>query len=370
VISTESNDASDAGHNDHSVIERCGPSIQFLELGDGSRQRVGVLAEIPPLLREMGADPEIVLARAGLAPLALATPDGTIPYLSAARLLHHCVESTGCAHFGLLVGQRWKFSHHGKLGQLMRHSRSVSDALRAQSAYHRLHSDAGSTFVLTSDSTMALGYAIYGEGVPYQDQIHDLAIASTHNLLRELCGPRWSPREVVLSRPEPDDHTPYRKAFQTTVRFDYEHSAVWFSSDWGARKLPGADPQRGQELAAAIESAISEELVSKLYRLLRILLLAGKSSGDDLAHAVSLHRRTLNRRLRLQGTTFQRMLDEVRFETARQLLAHTNTSIDQIAGALCYGEVSAFAHAFRRWSGTTPARWRNTNGGHRPADAR
>ncbi len=89
-----------------------------------------------------------------------------------------------------------------------------------------------------------------------------------------------------------------------------------------------------------------------------MLLLAGKSSGDDLAQMLSLHRRTLSRRLRAQGTTFQKVLDEVRFEVACQLLEHTGAPIDQIATALCYADVSAFMHAFRRWSGTTPALWR------------
>lgn len=89
-----------------------------------------------------------------------------------------------------------------------------------------------------------------------------------------------------------------------------------------------------------------------------VLLLAGTSSGDELAQALSRHRRALSRRLRAQGTTFQKVLDEVRFEVARQLLERSRTPIDEVAVALCYGDVSAFMHAFRRWTGTAAAQWR------------
>jgi AraC-like DNA-binding protein len=100
------------------------------------------------------------------------------------------------------------------------------------------------------------------------------------------------------------------------------------------------------------------DLVPKLHRALRVLLIRGSSSGDSLAQLLSLHRRTLNRRLKGQGTTFQKLLDEVRLDVARQLLLSTRTPIDEIASALCYADVSAFMHAFRRWTGTTPALFR------------
>ncbi len=91
------------------------------------------------------------------------------------------------------------------------------------------------------------------------------------------------------------------------------------------------------------------------------MLINGRSTGDALAQALSLHRRTLNRRLREQGTTFQHILDDVRYEVARDLLSQTDLPIQEIASALCYSESSAFLHAFRRWSGTSPARFREEN---------
>ena len=73
---------------------------------------------------------------------------------------------------------------------------------------------------------------------------------------------------------------------------------------------------------------------------------------------LAMHRRTLNRRLKAQGMTFQEILDQVRYEVARELLAETQVAIDDIAAALGYASVSPFVRSFGRWSGTTPGRWR------------
>jgi AraC-like DNA-binding protein len=71
-----------------------------------------------------------------------------------------------------------------------------------------------------------------------------------------------------------------------------------------------------------------------------------------------MHSRTLGRRLDDFGTSFQRLVDESRFEIARQMLEDTSLDVMEIAASLGYARASAFTRAFRRWSGTTPALWR------------
>jgi AraC-like DNA-binding protein len=92
----------------------------------------------------------------------------------------------------------------------------------------------------------------------------------------------------------------------------------------------------------------------RLRRTLRILLLAEAASGDQVARLLSMHRRTLNRRLKAEGTTFRELLDEVRFEAACRMLDTARIPITEIAFSLGYAETSAFSRAFRRWSGATP----------------
>jgi len=73
---------------------------------------------------------------------------------------------------------------------------------------------------------------------------------------------------------------------------------------------------------------------------------------------LSMQVRTLERRLEGAGTSFHDLLEGVRFEVSCQLLKDTTLAIGEISGILGYGGASSFSRAFRRWSGTTPARWR------------
>lgn len=75
-----------------------------------------------------------------------------------------------------------------------------------------------------------------------------------------------------------------------------------------------------------------------------------------------MHSRTLNRRLHASGTNFRTLVDEARFETARQMLEDSAMDVRQIALALDYVDASAFTRAFRRWAGVTPLQWRQYPG--------
>jgi AraC-like DNA-binding protein len=73
-----------------------------------------------------------------------------------------------------------------------------------------------------------------------------------------------------------------------------------------------------------------------------------------------MHRRTLNRRLHAEGTTFQQVLDRVRFAVAKELIEDSRVSLHDIAAALGYAGLAPFMRAFRRWTGTTPGAWRQS----------
>ena len=78
-----------------------------------------------------------------------------------------------------------------------------------------------------------------------------------------------------------------------------------------------------------------------------------------------MHGRTLHRRLAACGTNFRSLVDECRYAIARQMVEDTDSEVAQVADLLDYADTSAFARAFRRWSGTTPSHWRNGDGRRR-----
>jgi AraC-like DNA-binding protein len=103
------------------------------------------------------------------------------------------------------------------------------------------------------------------------------------------------------------------------------------------------------------------DMLNNLRRLLRKSVVTENCSVADAAKQLHMHERTLNRRLRDEGTTFRQLLDEIRCEVAKQLLAGSTMPLARIATALGYADASAFSRAFKRWSGSTPAQWRVRN---------
>lgn len=89
------------------------------------------------------------------------------------------------------------------------------------------------------------------------------------------------------------------------------------------------------------------------------ILASGQYSMADVAHKLAMSTRTLHRRLQKDGTTFQRVLDELREELARHYLASSDYSSAEIAFLLGYKEPNSFYRAFRAWTGQTPETARN-----------
>ena len=326
---------------------------------ESATRLVGAFTAAPAVIRQLGVDPAPIIAAAGLAPEVFDNPANRIPYEGALRLLNEAAVRTRCPHIGLLVGRLWRTLDLGLLGELVRHAPTVAAALQEFVVHHHLNSEGALAFVVQRDRVVDLGYAVYVPFAGSLSQLYDGALAALVSILRELCGDGWSPAAVFLSHSAPADVAPYREYFQAPLHFASDTCALRFSANWLARPLAGADPQRlrlARERAFAIGEAT---LVEKVHRTLRTLLLYGRSSGADVAQSLAMHRRTLDRRLSTAGTSFQQVLDRVRFAVAKELLEGSTVNLIDITAALGYADDASFIRAFRRWTGTTPSAWRD-----------
>ena len=321
-------------------------------------QRVGAFTGLPALIDKLGADPDAVIAATGLPRDALADADNRIPFEACGRLLETASRMTGFRHLGLTAGRMVRLADLGLVGELARNAQSLAEALQFMVAYRHLNSEGDLLFLARNEPIAEVRYAIYFPGLTGGSQIRDYALAAIFGTLRELAGPRWLPSEVFVLHAKPSHAFHHRNLFRVQPHFDAGFCALRFPAYWLDRPVPGADPGRRQRALEAVQRAADPDLLQQVYRALRELLLSGKSSGDDVAGVLSLHRRTLNRRLKARGTTFQHVLDTVRCEAARQLLGHSRLPLNRIAAALGYASISPFTRSFRRWTGASPSDWR------------
>ena len=325
--------------------------------------RIGGPLAIPEVLLRFGVDPAEVLASVGLDARIFSDPEHPVPCTTVGRLLSACVARTRCRHFGLLVGERGGPSSLGLVGLLIRQAPDVGTALRQAALYLHLH-DRGAVVVLSSqDGVARIAYGIYAPGVAGSEQIGEGAIAITCNVVRSLCGADWSPTEVLLASRRPTDVRPYRRFFRAPVRFDADQNALVFPATVLDQRLPHANPELQLLLLDEVhrlDREVALDFSTKVRRVLRAGLIVGRCSADGTAALFAMQRRTLSRRLRAEGKSFEALLAQIRYETARQLLTDTAIPIRQIAEAIGYADVSVFTRAFKRWSGETPSAWRSS----------
>jgi AraC-like DNA-binding protein len=310
--------------------------------------RVGPLLPIPAILREHGIDPLGMLAQVGLDSRLFDDPEHRVSMEVLGRMLDVCSRLTHCPHFGLLIGQRFDMRALGVLGELMRNSPTLHDALRLAALYLDLQDRGAVSLTLDlGEGKSALGYSLFAGRSLAADQILDGSIAIHYLLLRDLCGPTWQPVLVQLAHSRPADLTPWQQFFRARLQFDAPISAVVFDSRWLDRPIAGADPAQ-----------YVLPFLAQVRRALHAMIFTGSASSANLARLFNLHERTLRRRLDQDGVTVRGLLSEARHELARRLLHETDLPISEIAAVLRYSDVTVFARAFRRWSGASPREWR------------
>lgn len=328
---------------------------------DGGSVRVGTLLPLADILIGLGVNPATLLAEAGVDPKVFDDPENRLSVTVHNHLVALAVERTGCPHLGLLVGQRDSLQSLGLAGLLVRYSPDVETALRSFVRYLHTHVR-GAKAALTVDGSVAtLNWEIYQPDVEAVDQVGDGALAVYCNVLRELCGPAWTPIEVQFAHREPVALHPFRMFFRTTLHFDAEEYSLRFASSWLQHPVAQADPILQRVLKKELDAVVARheaDFSEQVRGVLRSALLTGSARSDQMAALFSMHSSTLARHLKPYGIGFRDLVDECRYDVAREMLSHSALDVSQIAAMLDYADASAFTRAFRRWSGTTPARWR------------
>lgn len=320
-----------------------------------------VAQEIHPVIVELGADPGVLLAGAGLEPGLFDGGRRFVSFTALGRLMALAAVQTRCPNLGLLVGQRTALSAMGLLGVLVRNSQTVGDALRALEAHLSVRDQGAVIGLGVHDDVAVLSYAPYEPEAEGAALHSERALAKTMNILRALCGPEWAPTEVLLPRSIPHHTEPYGTFFRAPVRFDQEMAALVFPAALLQKRIEGANPnlrRRAEQRICRLEAVEHSTLTDEIRRYLRTAVTQQRCRAARVARHRMVHRRTLSRRLRAEGTSFRQLAGEAQFRVARQLLTDTSMSMAQIAAVLDFSEPSAFTHAFRRWSGTTPTAWR------------
>ena len=153
--------------------------------------------------------------------------------------------------------------------------------------------------------------------------------------------------------------------FTNEVTYDEPTNGFAFSSSLLDGPVQGGDVALYAFLEEhAVEALASrprtDDLIDKVRHLIRDALKQGEPNVERLATRLNMSGRTLQRRLSDLQTSFQEVLDVVRFDLARAYLKDVRLDVSQVAYLLGYSELRAFDRAFRRWADKSPTEWRTS----------
>jgi AraC-like DNA-binding protein len=256
----------------------------------------------------------------------------------------------------------------GILYYVARHSPTVGLALRRIAQYYAVTSSIADCDLIEDGSPVRLELRQRSYvGGPIRHLISGLWSVANVATLRQMVGREFAPIGVDLEMPHPGAAAvrAYEDALRCRIRFEALRSAVAVPVELLAVRVVGADPvleaammKYADEVLGRVDSDQGETLRGRL----RAYLLGGIHSGDlalgPAARYLSTTGRTLQRRLREEGTSFQEVLDEVRRDVALAQMRAQRQSIDEVAFVLGFEKSSSFHRAFKRWTGLTPVEFR------------
>ena len=326
--------------------------------------RSAALTSFPELARSLGLNPDALIAAAGIDRRALADPDMRIPVESAAELLEMAAQQSGVEAFGLRLAETRQLSIIGRIGLLLREEATVGDAFRSVHRYIALHNEAV-TFRLekVEDQAVISGGLHLARRKPYR-QGTELTLAVLYRVLGQLIGPQWRPL-VCIAHDPPARRDVHQRVLGPRVDFRCNYNGLIFPWSDLDRPVHGADPAFAHQIRAYLESLrgrTGPTLREKVGGLLRLQLSSGRCTSDRLARQLGCDRRTLHRRLVVENTTFDAILNDVRVDAAVRLMQNRQTGLAEAAAMLGFSSGSAFSRWFLAAFGKRPPEWRKITG--------
>lgn len=171
--------------------------------------------------------------------------------------------------------------------------------------------------------------------------------------------------EIRLSYPDPGHGSLYREIFKCPVFFGRDRDLFRISfpfedipSSMGNPQLAAICKQQCLELMAKLKG--SDELIDAIREAIIASLGQFPHLGEIAAH-LAMSPRTLRRRLLERNTTYQRVLDEIRFELVKEYLATTSLSVEQVASRVSFSDATTLRRAFKKWTGMNIKDFRSSN---------
>ena len=311
------------------------------------------------LIERLGISPQEFTRPFGLDVKALPGPKARLPVRFGDETFARIASLVPDPAFALHSAECWHPSNLGTLGYAWLSSETLRAALARLTRYAKIVGEKATCRCVDRPNGL---HVIYDSGrgnslVGYV--MADFAMAIMVDMCRTNFGPSLALESVYLRRPRPVGSRPYEDFYGCPVSFGEAEDGFVLGRHVTDKPLPTAN----QELATTFDAILAAELAklgsSDIEARARAYLLEQLTSGEPsealLAREMGMSSRTLQRKLGELELTYRSVLEKTRYDLALRYLDDPAKTITDIIFLLGFSEQSAFARAFKRWSGKTPS---------------
>jgi AraC-like DNA-binding protein len=309
--------------------------------------------------KKAGIELESLLRKAALTPHQIEDPAARLRVRDQISFLNLAANALQDDLLGFHLSQPADLREMGFLYYVLASSEMLSEALQRAARYSSAVNE-GIALKYIDGREVCITFDYVGVSRHLDRHQIEFLVTALVRICRQLTGLRLVPTRVRLTHRRESGCSEFSAFLGCEVEFGAAVDEVAFATTIKHMPVVSADPYLNKFLISYCEEAHSRRptnrgpFQSSVENKIVPLLPHGKARAGEIARRLGVSQRTLARRLSLEGLTFSDVLDSLRSDLAERYLTDEELSISQIAWLLGYQEVSAFTHAFKRWTGKTP----------------
>jgi AraC-like DNA-binding protein len=314
------------------------------------------------LLELHGLDAAALFKEQGIALDVLRDSNARIASHKWDALTRRAAELSPNPGFALVTGQCWHPSNLGALGFAWLSSSTLRTGLQRVVRYWKLVGERSAPRLVDLGTAVKLVFETGRADPVISGHLADFNLSLLFSMCRMNFGDGLHPLELTMKYVWPGEREAYERHFGCAVVSNAPEDSITFAASDLDRSLPSANRQ----IAATLDRVLVEQLahldktnvVARAKAALLEQLSGGELSEQEMAEALHMSRRTLQRKLAEAEVTYQRLVDETRRDLALRYVEDPRNSIIDITFMLGFSQQSAFTRAFKRWTGSAPSEYR------------
>lgn len=308
------------------------------------------------LMEKYHLDSEAIFKKAGLKKRDLTNVHKRISYNILRSLWQTAAEQIDDPCFGLKGVEIWHPSDISALGYAWLTSATMRDALDRFKNYITIATEFYQFRLEETKSSYELIFDFKDKKTLNMAQA-DASMAIVMEMCRVNLDHDASPILVTLTHSEPECRNAYYSYYGCPIKFSQPENKIILPLNIIDIPLLNSNPElaiiNDQAMIQYLQKLNDTDIIHQVKKIITEHICFG-ISNDQVANALNMSERTLNRHLNEQGVTFKGILKDVRINLSKLYIKKGQFNVTEIAFQLGFSDSSSFSRAFKRWTGTSP----------------